>query len=82
MLRVMHMGVTRLHEPAVDVVLGPCPGCQLWQIDYSYRVAQEFIQMVDGSFDVRPFHQAVEELLREHLDECPHLQLLVDNALV
>lgn len=77
----MRMSITRLHEPAVDVVLGPCPGCELWQVDYSYKVAQEFIQMADGSFDTSLFHEAVEELLREHLDECLHLQILVDNAL-
>lgn len=76
---------TRRRE--ADVVFGPCPGCDSWQLDYTYDVAQEFIALrpvpreseleQPYEVDLQPFHDAVEEILQEHYDECPHLRDLV-----
>jgi hypothetical protein len=72
------------------VVLGPCPGCDAWQIDYTQRVVQEYVVMLeDGTdpdtgllrlkVDLSAFHNELEALLQEHVDECPHLRDLVEN---
>lgn len=78
----------RLHESQADVVLGPCPGCQLWQLDYTYEAAGSFLKLnererlalrqgqhlSDLIVDASAFYDAVEEILSQHLQECPHLQ--------
>lgn len=68
-----------------SVVLGPCPGCDSWQLDYTDDMAQEFAQLVpapDEPFgmriDTKPFHDVIEDALREHMAECPHLRDLVE----
>jgi len=66
----MRMAALRMHESEHDVVvLGPCPGCESWQLDYSSDVA-EALGVVD-------LHDVVEHALQEHLAECVHLQLLL-----
>ena len=81
----MIMEKHRLRESQYDVVLGPCPGCQLWQLDYTYEVASSFTsvgfnpgEQLDYSealtVDSSAFYEAVEDALHEHLNECPHLQ--------
>lgn len=68
-----------------SVVLGPCPGCDEWQLDYTDDVAQEFVQMVPAPgepfglrIDMQPWHDVIEDALREHMAECPHLRDLVE----
>jgi len=82
------METLRLMEKQYDVVLGPCPGCQLWQLDYTYTAAQTYTSIrISEMFefgssdpvtfpdiDISGFHEAVESALQEHLEECPHLQ--------
>jgi len=46
------------------VVLGSCPGCLNWQLDYEPVVFASYEQSV----------AVIESVLREHLDECLHLQ--------
>ena len=65
------MGVVHHKERFADVTLGPCPGCELWQLDYTYEVAA---QWQTPSL----WHEAVEQILAEHLQECPHLQAIID----
>jgi hypothetical protein len=50
-----------------QVCLGPCPGCGNWQVDYDPHLFVSYAQCV----------RVVETVLREHLDECPHLQRLL-----
>ena len=71
-------------KPA-DVVLGPCPGCDNWQLDYTDEVAQQFVRLIPAEqepfgvqVDVKPFYAAVEQILVEHYFECPHLRDLVE----
>jgi hypothetical protein len=76
-------------EPVV--ILGPCPGCDAWQLDYSYSAAQtycvlrrdepdEFSWSSHLRVDSAPFYAVVEEILQEHLAECPHLQDLLEES--
>ena len=71
-------------KPA-DVVLGPCPGCDSWQVDYTDEVAQTYVQVVydpdeplGRRIDVQPFYDVIEDALREHAEECPHLRDLIE----
>jgi hypothetical protein len=73
----MRMGTLRLHEPGYEVVIGPCPGCQSWQVDYTHEVAAQFGEPSVES--TQPFADVVEDILAEHLAECPHLQLLLQD---
>lgn len=51
------------------VILGPCPGCDNWQIQYTWNVCFDF---------ERPdFERMVEACLQDHYHECPPLQALV-----
>lgn len=54
-----------------SVVVGPCPGCQNWQVDYAPATFVSYAQCV----------AVVESVIREHLDECPHLQRLLPEFL-
>lgn len=91
----MRMPALRAEEEEYTVVLGPCPGCESWQLDYTYEAAAEFAVPVFedlhefgsaepvgsvASWDSRAFHEVVEDLLQEHLAECPHLQLLLEHS--
>lgn len=91
-LTAMSMGAFRVQEQQYEVVLGPCPGCQSWQIDYTSEAASSYAGwempevhefgreeaiLLDPVVDMRPFHEVIEDALREHLEECPHLQQLV-----
>lgn len=85
---------TRRRE--ADVTIGPCPGCDNWQLDYTYEAAQTYVEWRRDSMyelgseepvaehtypDLQPFHDVVEEILQEHYDECPHLRDLVEPHL-
>lgn len=68
-----------------SVVLGPCPGCDSWQLDYTDEVAQQFVRLVEAPgeplgmrIDIQPWHDVIEDALREHMTECPHLRDLVE----
>ena len=79
---IEEMAATRQYS----VVLGPCPGCDSWQLDYTDEVAQQYARLLpgeDGSLagirvDTRPFHDLIETILQEHAAECPHLRDLVE----
>ena len=64
------------HEFA-DVVLGPCPGCWNWQLDYTYEAAGTYFGD-KRAVDTSGFHLVVEGVLAEHLDECPELRDLIE----
>lgn len=57
-------------ESPADVVLGPCPGCLLWQVDYTDEAMLSF-----GTPEA--FEAVIEALLQEHLADCEHLQALL-----
>lgn len=79
----MKMPTFRESGREADVTLGPCPGCDNWQLDYTDAVARSFceVTLVGTTVDVnmQGWHDAVEAVLREHLDECPELRALVGN---
>ena len=93
----MRMPAYVFDEPEWEVVvLGPCPGCESWQLDYTREVASGFYEaVVDDLYEIgfegpvasvqhwdsSLFREVVEDLLQEHLAECPHLQLLLDQGL-
>lgn len=56
-----------------QVILGPCPGCEIWTLDYSLVVAA-----TDYASDEN-FAEHVEFILQEHLAECSGLRELVDT---
>lgn len=64
------MGVFRAEQPEYDVVLGPCPGCELWQVDYTQQAAFSYGLGLT-------FRGVLERVIREHLQECVHLQGLL-----
>ena len=75
----------RFKNRPYDVVLGPCPGCDSWQLDYTYEAMDEFLtpipDLATNSYTLRPFRAALEEILAEHLAECPHLKdLLIERG--
>lgn len=89
----MRMETRRVTESQYNVVLGLCPGCESWQLDYTDEVARQFVELVceevhefgssepiplGFTVDTSPFHAVVEAILQEHLAECPHLQMVLD----
>lgn len=58
-----------------DVLIGPCPGCQSWQLDYTDDVLADYAEY----WLVTPA-ELLEDLLREHAAECPHLRELLAGA--
>ena len=63
----------RMDVETIDhrVVLGLCPGCQNWQVDYQPRSPDlELLSMEE-------LYAVVEGVLAEHLAECPHLRQLI-----
>ena len=68
-IRVLHRPVSEF----ADVVLGPCPGCDDWQLDYTYEAAATFASPLE-------FEMAVESILVEHASlQCPRLQDLLTS---
>lgn len=66
------------------VVLGPCPGCELWQVDYSQETAMTYVDLERDSglliASANPgWRETVEAVLQEHFNECRHLQLLLER---
>jgi hypothetical protein len=64
-----------VEEHGSTVVLGPCPGCQAWQLDYDLSTPL----MADYAFDPQALQEAVESILVGHLVECVHLQRAIGN---
>ena len=78
-------------ESEYNVVMS-CPGCDLWQIDYTDEVAQTYCQIemvtieelgsaepinLGPTVDSSPWYALVESLLQDHYDECVHLRRLM-----
>lgn len=65
------MPITRKPEPgmASTVILGPCPGCYSWTIEYDLAIVHR-----DGI----NLPETVEALLQEHLLECSGMQEIVN----
>lgn len=87
----MKMAVLRFDgETEYNVVIGPCLGCESWQFDYTFKVAQSYATWVvseysdnfDPAVDMRYWADCVENVLLDHYDECRHLQALVEEHLV
>lgn len=84
---VSMMKAQRREGQHADVVLGPCPGCDAWQLDYTDAVAHEYMRLFTPprpelgiQVDPTEWHELLESILAEHAAECPHLQdLLVDR---
>lgn len=67
-------------------VLGPCPGCVNWTLEYAEDVEQQWSAVnlwrpgddpmipVVALADRSEWHAVVEAILRDHLDECPGLR--------
>lgn len=53
------------------VVLGPCPGCWLWTVEYPREVATQYLP--------QEWNDEVERLLQEHLAECAGLREIVES---
>ena len=75
----------RVQRREADVVLGPCPGCDEWQLDYTDEVARQFVILRPSASggveaDTTEWHAAVEHILQEHMLECPHLRDLYLEA--
>lgn len=51
------------------VTIGPCPGCESWQVDYD-------IDHLLDTLTLNEFYEMLEGALREHYDECAHLRKL------
>ena len=63
------MPVERIRSEGI-VVLGPCPGCFIWTLEYAY-----------DDHPTEGLLTAVERCLEEHLEECPGLQEIVRSML-
>lgn len=73
-----------IEEEGLTTVLGPCPGCDNWQLDYTQRAATSYAGWVIGveqmpRVDLTPFYAVIEQALQEHMAECPHLRDLVQE---
>lgn len=77
----MRMPAQRLSDEWTGnlVALGPCPGCQLWQLEYTDAVAGQYAMLTPTGLDLSAWYQVIEEALAEHLNECPHLQAIIDE---
>lgn len=53
------------------VVLGPCPGCDIWTLQYDTSLA--------NTYSLPEFSALIEELLLGHLQECSGLREIVDT---
>lgn len=58
--------------PADQVILGPCPGCDLWTLQYDQP-------MVSASYSPDEFGELVESILTAHLQECFGLREIVNG---
>lgn len=71
-----HFDVTSIGPIALDdgelvpetafTVLGPCPGCWVWTLEYWREDVAVWSQF--------EFNQVIEDLLAEHLQECSGLR--------
>lgn len=65
------MGRMPIEQVGQTVVLGPCPGCSCWQVEYNTSLFTSIVEL----------HETVEGTLQDHLDECPGLQEIVRTLL-
>lgn len=75
----------RSFDEGNTVVLGPCPGCDEWQLDYTDEVANQYAKVFHPprpdlgiQVDMSEWHDLLEFILEEHAAECPHLQDLIN----
>ena len=69
----------RMHVQRVDrktVVIGPCPGCTLWTLEYD-RATFDSLGGDDERGGAVELTEAVESALQDHLAECWGLQQLL-----
>lgn len=64
---------------AGQTILGPCPGCDLWTVQFARGdfASVDFIRAVKLE---RELNDTIEMLLEEHLAECSGLQEIVANT--
>lgn len=55
------------------IVLGPCPGCDLWTIEYRMG------QIGPEGLTPEELNDVIEGALREHLETCLGLQEVLDT---
>lgn len=66
------MPVEKVGQPfGQTVVVGPCPGCFCWQVEYDTALFTSITEL----------HETVESVLQEHLEECSGLQEIVRTLL-
>lgn len=64
------MGRMPLTRVNAIVILGPCPGCFLWTLEYE-----------QGQFRPAELTEMVESVLQDHVDECSGLEEIVRTLL-
>lgn len=74
----IHRGLAR----EADVILGLCPGCFAWQCDYTYDVAGTYFFNPDRESTRSGFHDVVEDVLQQHVYDCPGLQSIVEDTMM
>lgn len=57
--------------PRTRILLGPCPGCELWTVEYD-------LSNVWSNWKPDEFEAVIEGLLKEHVDQCSGLREIVD----
>lgn len=72
----------RWNNSQYSVILGPCPGCDNWQVDYADDIATSYVEVrvnPEGRIepDPTPWFLALEGVLQEHLAECEPLRQIV-----
>lgn len=55
--------------------LHSCPACEMWQVDYDFDAVTPFVTYDMSLQGMKPnslpFYKALDEIIREHLAECP-----------
>ena len=60
----------QITKDRVGVVLGPCPGCEMWTVQYDHTVPSQWQSHAE-------FADVIEGLLWDHLAACRGLQEIV-----
>jgi len=60
----------QIYKDKTGVTLGPCPGCEMWTVQYDRVVEASYLSAV-------AFADVIENILADHLDECRGLQEIV-----
>lgn len=61
--------------PRTRIVLGPCPGCDLWTVEYD-------IGEVFAAWEPHEFSMVVEQILRDHAGDCSGLQEIIKALMI